>query len=80
MNFAKYFRTLFNRTPLGGYLKKKTYLGGCFLIEHPWVTVSKINKDALEKCLLYWIMPLTLINVFDKSYLKLTSPDHTSSK
>ena len=39
-----------------------------------------MNKDTLEKCLLHWIMPLTLINVFDKSYLKLTSPDHTSSK
>ena len=80
VNFAKFCGTLFTRTLLGGYFFKKTSLGGCFLIEHLWVALSKMNEDALEKCFLCWIMPLMLINVFDKIYLKLTSPDHTSSK
>ena len=39
-----------------------------------------MNKDALEKCFLPYIMSIILANVFDWSYLKFTSLDHISSK
>ena len=39
--------------------------------------VFKMSIDALEKC--YLIMSIISVNVFDQSYLKLTSPDQISS-
>ena len=51
-----------------------------FVIEHLQATVFKISKDAFEKCFLLKIMPTLLIHVFHWGYLKLTSPDHISSK
>ena len=46
----------------------------------PLVDFFWASKYYLENCFFHHIMSVILINIFDKSYSKLTSPDHIRSK